>query len=110
MAHRGNNVQSIGPDGRARRPKTNGEYTYTYDANKEPNVGENTDASVVNAFYVANSVHDIAYRYGFTEAAFNFQHDNFKKGGEDGDPVMAYVQDKSGMNNAYFTTLPEWVY
>jgi len=55
-------------------------------------------------------VHDIAYRYGFTEAAFNFQHDNFKKGGEDGDPVMAYVQDKSGINNAYFTTLPEWVY
>jgi extracellular elastinolytic metalloproteinase len=24
-------------------------------------------------FYLINTVHDYAYRYGFTEAAFNFQ-------------------------------------
>ena len=109
MHHRGNNVNSIGPDGYTRRPKINDDYTYHYDARKEPNVGENTDASVVNAFWVGNRVHDIAYRYGFTETAFNYQTDNFKKGGKEGDPVLMYVQDKSGMNNAYFISAPELV-
>jgi len=108
--HRGNNVNSIGPDGYTRRPKSNGDYTYYYDSRKEPNVGENTDASVVNAFYVGNTVHDIAYRYGFTETAFNYQNNNFEKGGKESDPVMVYVQDKSGMNNAYFTSVPELVF
>jgi len=107
--HRGNNVNSIGPDGYTRRPKINDDYTYHYDARKEPNVGENTDASVVNAFWVGNRVHDIAYRYGFTETAFNYQSHNFKKGGKEGDPVLMYVQDKSGMNNAYFISVPELV-
>ena len=28
---------------------------------------ENIDTAVVNAFYIVNTIHDFAYRYGFTE-------------------------------------------
>ncbi|TEB34010.1 hypothetical protein FA13DRAFT_1789786 [Coprinellus micaceus] len=60
-----------------------------------------------NAFYVINKLHDIAYRYGFTEAAFNFQNDNFGKGGSGNDRVLMSVQDSSGTNNANFATPPD---
>jgi len=54
-------------------------------------------------------VHDIAYRYGFTEKAFNFQSNNFRKGGKGGDRVLVSVHDDSDMNNAGFATPPECV-
>ncbi|KAJ3089734.1 Nucleolar complex protein 3, partial [Quaeritorhiza haematococci] len=43
------------------------------DKNQQPPAYVN--ASLANAFYVANSVHDIFYKYGLTEAAGNFQND-----------------------------------
>jgi extracellular elastinolytic metalloproteinase len=55
-------------------------------------------------------VHDIAYKYGFTEGAFNFQFDNMGRGGsdaKDGDGVLLSIQDPSGTNNANFATPPE---
>ena len=52
-------------------------------------------------------MHDFAYRYGFTEKAFNFQQSNFGKGGKEGDRVLMGVQDASGVNNANFATPPE---
>ncbi|CAA7257435.1 unnamed protein product [Cyclocybe aegerita] len=78
-----------------------------YDAAASPNTTDNTNAARANAFYVANRVHDIAYRYGFTEKAFNFQHDNFGKGGKGNDSVDVIVHDPSGLNNAYFSVPPD---
>jgi subtilisin-like proprotein convertase family protein len=65
------------------------------------------EASVVNAFYTVNDFHDRAYGYGFTEAARNFQTDNFGKGGTGGDEVQVDTQDGGGTNNATFQSLPE---
>ncbi|KAK0185302.1 peptidase M36 [Armillaria mellea] len=65
------------------------------------------DFHCTNAFYIANKVHDFAYKYGFTEAAYNFQQDNFGKGGSGGDRVDVSVQDVAELNNAHFLTLPD---
>ncbi len=67
------------------------------------------DAARVNAFYIINTVHDFLYKYGWTEAAFNFQNDNFGKDGEGDDRVLMSVQDASGTDNANFATPPEYV-
>ncbi|KAF8156585.1 Fungalysin metallopeptidase-domain-containing protein [Crassisporium funariophilum] len=79
-------------------------FIFTQDANSSPTVQANLDAARVNAFYIVNSVHDITYRYGFTEATFNFQSNNFAKGGTGNDAVTISVQDASGINNANFAT------
>ncbi|KAG6862518.1 hypothetical protein C0995_000066 [Termitomyces sp. Mi166 len=78
-----------------------------YDDTEDPTVASNQQAAKVNAFYVINSVHDVTYRYGFTEDAFNFQQDNFEKGGKSNDPVRVSVQDSTGTNNANFATPPD---
>ncbi|EAU82952.2 hypothetical protein CC1G_09214 [Coprinopsis cinerea okayama7 len=51
----------------------------------------NVEAATVNAFHAFNVLHDVTYRYGFTEEARNFQESNFGKGGEGGDPVVVVV-------------------
>jgi len=66
-----------------------------------------SDAAVVNLFYWNNLVHDKLYDLGFTEAAGNFQNDNFGRGGESGDAVQADAQDGSGTDNANFSTPPD---
>lgn len=65
------------------------------------------EASITNAYFHCNRLHDILYGYGFDERAGNFQKDNFGKGGVGGDPVIAIVQDGSGFNNANFATPPD---
>ncbi|TEB05106.1 metalloprotease [Coprinellus micaceus] len=82
-------------------------FDYTYDTSAAPSTTLNVNAARTNAFYVINKLHDIAYRYGFTEAAFNFQNDNFGKGGSGNDRVLMSVQDSSGTNNANFATPPD---
>ena len=44
-------------------------------------------------------MHDISYLYGFSEAGFNFQNNNFDKGGEGNDRVTVSVQDSDGTDN-----------
>jgi extracellular elastinolytic metalloproteinase len=61
-------------------------------------------AIVTNLFYWNNIVHDVTYRYGFTEAAGNFQVNNYGRGGLGNDDVRAEAQDGSGRNNANFGT------
>jgi extracellular elastinolytic metalloproteinase len=61
-------------------------------------------AATVNAFYVVNSIHDITYKYGFTEATYNFQQTNIRSGGVGNDRVTVSVQDGAGFNNANFAT------
>ncbi|KAI3612856.1 putative extracellular elastinolytic metalloproteinase precursor [Moniliophthora roreri] len=45
-------------------------------------------SSTTHAFYVINSFHDVLYLYGFTESTFNFQTNNFDKGGLGNDRVL----------------------
>lgn len=70
----------------------------------EPNVQAARDGAVIQMFYVMNRYHDALYMQGFTEEAFNFQHDNFGRGGTGNDRVSSEGQDSSGTNNANFST------
>lgn len=65
---------------------------------------QNQNASITNLFYWNNIMHDIWYRYGFTEAAGNFQQNNYGNGGSGNDFVSADAMDGSGTNNANFAT------
>jgi hypothetical protein len=68
-----------------------------------------SDASVVQLFYWNNFMHDKLYELGFTEAAGNFQLDNFGRGGVGNDAVQADAQDGSGTDNANMFTLDDGV-
>ncbi|EGF80263.1 hypothetical protein BATDEDRAFT_1489, partial [Batrachochytrium dendrobatidis JAM81] len=68
---------------------------------------DNIQAAAVNLFYITNLIHDITYQYGFTEAAGNFQKDNFGKGGKGGDAVNINVLDTSDKDNAIFLAPPD---
>src|SRR5215204_571384 len=61
--------------------------------------------AVIQMFYVMNLYHDEMYRLGFTEAAGNFQQDNFGRGGTGNDRISAQVQDSAGFNNANFNSI-----
>lgn len=60
--------------------------------------------AVIQMFYAMNRYHDELYKRGFTEQAFNFQQDNFGRGGTGNDRVRAEGQDSGGTNNANFNT------
>lgn len=93
------NVPDLGsdPDGGADL-----EFDFPVDFSMEPDTYR--PAAVTNLFYWNNAIHDIAYRYGFDEAAGNFQVNNFGLGGLGNDDVRAEAQDGSGTNNANFFT------
>ncbi|KDR76592.1 hypothetical protein GALMADRAFT_67220 [Galerina marginata CBS 339.88] len=82
-------------------------FVFTQDPNSSPTAQVNIDAARVNAFYVVNTMHDLTYRYGFTESSFNFQNSNFNLGGVGNDRVTISVQDAAGTNNADFATPPD---
>ncbi|TFK66605.1 hypothetical protein BDN72DRAFT_899704 [Pluteus cervinus] len=104
----GNNVVSFKVDNTGVSQQSSpGQFIYTYDDTIDPTAGSNLDAARVNAFYIINTVHDYAYRYGFTEAAYNFQSNNFGKGGLGTDRVQISVQDNTGTDNANFATGPD---
>ncbi|KAI8903361.1 Fungalysin metallopeptidase-domain-containing protein [Gorgonomyces haynaldii] len=103
----GNNVDVFVNNGATRGTGTNGVFTSSWDASLNPNVGANIQASTVNLFYIINKLHDITYQYGFTEAAGNFQTDNFGKGGSQGDSVKGNTLSTAGTNNANFATPPD---
>ncbi|KAF8072209.1 Fungalysin metallopeptidase-domain-containing protein [Lyophyllum atratum] len=84
-------------------------FIYPQSALNSPSTLANVHAACVNAFYIVGVMHDISYRYGFDEAAYNFQTDNFGKGGKQNDRVFVSVQDISGINNANFATPPDGV-
>lgn len=94
------------PDGTPRRL-----FDFDLDLNQAPTVNQagafNQSAAVVNLFYRCNWMHDQLYNLGFTEAARNFQADNFGRGGIGNDAVQADAQDGLGFNNANFETPTE---
>ncbi|KZV85209.1 putative extracellular elastinolytic metallo proteinase precursor [Exidia glandulosa HHB12029] len=79
-------------------------FQFVWNSTAQPTVSPNIDVARVNAFYIVNTIHDITYRYGFTESAFNFQQNNNGKGGAANDRVTISVQDSAGTDNADFTT------
>lgn len=77
-------------------------FNYPIDLTQAPLV--NQDASLTNLFYVCNRIHDVLYPMGFTEAAGNFQANNYGNGGLGNDYVKAEGFDGSGTSNANFST------
>jgi outer membrane protein assembly factor BamB len=66
------------------------------DLSQSPATTANQDAAIINAFYWCNWMHDKLYEFGFTEAAGNFQKNNFGRGGSPGDDsVRVLVQNSS---------------
>ncbi|KAK1236422.1 hypothetical protein PQX77_000332 [Marasmius sp. AFHP31] len=82
-------------------------FNYTYDTSLEPSDPKNEDASRVQAFYIANMMHDILYRYGFTESTYNFQNTNFGKGAKEHDRMLMFVQHSAGTDNANIAVPPD---
>nr|KAJ3421940.1 Fungalysin/Thermolysin Extracellular metalloproteinase 5 [Polyrhizophydium stewartii] len=78
-----------------------GVYSSPWDPNLNAYEGSNTLASFYNIFYLTNYMHDLSYYYGFTEAAGNFQTNNFGKGGKDNDPLyVAMLKANAGASMA----------
>lgn len=79
-------------------------FDYPIVADEDPSHENAKAAAVVNLFYMVNWLHDWWYNHGFNEAAGNAQTDNYGRGGEDGDALLAQGQDASGRNNANMAT------
>jgi extracellular elastinolytic metalloproteinase len=109
----GNNVQAQedvgGDDGAGFRPDGGVSLVFDFpiDLSQAPSTYQS--ASITNLFYWNNIAHDIFYRYGFDEAAGNFQSNNYGGGGEDLDPVRADAQDGASLNNAQFSAPPDGI-
>ncbi|WP_419868221.1 T9SS-dependent M36 family metallopeptidase [Chryseobacterium sp. CT-SW4] len=93
-------VPGVSPDGGASR-------TFNFPFNINGTFGYNQNASITNLFYINNRVHDVFYKFGFTETAKNFQQNNWGLGGLDDDSVYAEAQDGGGTNNANFSSPPD---
>ncbi len=85
------------------RPQGSPARTFRFPLDPTQDPSTYADAAVVQLFYWCNWMHDQLYDLGFTEAAGNFQKDNFGRGGLGNDPLLADAQDGSGFNNANFT-------
>ncbi|NNE25662.1 MAG: hypothetical protein HKN09_02355, partial [Saprospiraceae bacterium] len=93
------------------------QFYYEWDLSQDPeyvaastnNQFPNRNAAIVNLFYQNNLIHDIFYKFGFTESGRNFQFNNFGRGGEEGDGLLAQAQDGGGTNNANMLTLQDGV-
>ncbi|KAJ2065278.1 hypothetical protein GGH13_006024 [Coemansia sp. S155-1] len=80
-------------------------FDYPVDLTKAP--ATYVDAAITQLFYTVNTMHDLSYAYGFSEAAGNFQDENYSGQGKGGDYVVAFAQDGSGTDNANFATPPD---
>ena len=72
-----------------------------------PSTDPDVPPAVVNLFNINNLIHDYLHEIGFTEPMWNFQQDNFGRGGAGGDAVSVQVMDGGGVNNANFGTPAE---
>lgn len=105
---RGNNVYAYEDTANTNQPGfspdggVNRNFDFPFSINGTP--AFNRNAAITNLFYINNKVHDIFYQFGFTESARNFQQNNFGKGGNGNDYVLAESQDGGSLSNANFTT------
>ncbi len=104
---RGNNVhayQDIDADNEAPENQPVGQdLVFDFPIVETSDPEDNIDADATNLFYWNNFMHDWSYIFGFTEAAGNFQDNNYGKGGEQDDHVLAETLDGSDTNNAVFS-------
>ncbi len=84
---------------------SNSVFDFPFDPNLEPE--SNRSAAITNLFYMTNKMHDFTYQFGFDEVAGNFQVNNYGRGGDEGDPVLAEALDAGDTDNANFATLPD---
>ncbi|CAH0123879.1 T9SS-dependent M36 family metallopeptidase [Chryseobacterium sp. Bi04] len=91
------NTPQFSPDGGAGRV-----FDFPLDITLPPQ--NYTSAAVTNLFYLNNKIHDVFYKFGFTESSKNFQTNNFGNGGSGSDAVLAEARDGKGYNNANFST------
>ncbi|KAF8749231.1 Fungalysin metallopeptidase (M36) [Rhizoctonia solani] len=89
----GNNVISYASSTGETTTQSSATNNYNYEFNPKPSL--------------INMVHDLTYRYGFTESSYNFQQNNNGLGGAQGDRVYILVQDSLITNNAAFSTPPD---
>ncbi|ASK30937.1 metalloprotease [Chryseobacterium sp. T16E-39] len=94
------NTPQFSPDGGASRV-----FDFPMDVTLPPQ--NYTSAAVTNLFYTTNKMHDVFYKFGFTESARNFQMNNFTNGGTGNDPVLAEARDGGSYNNANFNPAVE---
>ena len=121
----GNNVDdhenwlATRPEANPFRPvSANGQFLFPF----QDNWGRNNCAATsyeqdvaqatTNLFYQHNRIHDEYYGYGFTEAAGNFQNNDFGRGGTGNDAVQGDVQagiqaTPQQLDNANFSTPPD---
>jgi hypothetical protein len=112
----GNNVDAYTdtnpPDGYSNgdlRATTTAAKTFdrTYDVTLGPTANPNQAmASIIQAFYLTNWMHDWYYDSGFNEAAGDAQTNNFGRGGAGGDVLHVEIQDSypAQKNNANMST------
>jgi extracellular elastinolytic metalloproteinase len=79
-------------------------FTSVFSATSLASTVGNRNVAVQNLFYLNNYIHDVLYRSGFVESEWNFQENNFSRGGSGSDSVNAEAHDGSGYNNANFAT------
>jgi len=98
------------------RPVGNPFHTFDFPVNLATQDPTNySPAAVVSLFYWNNFMHDKLWELGFTEAAGNFQSNNFARGGLDRDAVLADAQDGAAfkdifhLNNANMATPPDGI-
>ncbi|MBI5759550.1 MAG: M36 family metallopeptidase, partial [Planctomycetales bacterium] len=108
---RGNNA-SVQEDGDANdtggfRPDGGAGLTFDFPLDTSQDPANFQAATITNVFYWVNRLHDIHYQYGFTEAAGNFQVNNYGHGGVANDAVMVDIQDGSGGLGPSFFTPPD---
>jgi uncharacterized repeat protein (TIGR01451 family) len=87
---------------------TNRVFNFPLDLTQDPT--NYADASQVQLFYWLNWYHDRLYDLGFTEAAGNYQDNNFGRGGLGNDHVLGHVQDGADIgqaNNSYWIPGPD---
>ncbi|MFN4298266.1 MAG: T9SS-dependent M36 family metallopeptidase [Thermaurantimonas sp.] len=108
---RGNNVHAYEDQANANTPgfSPNGGDSLYFDfpVNFTAPAIQSMPAAVTNLFYMNNIAHDVFYQYGFTEAAGNFQVNNYGRGGIGNDDVRAEAMDGGGTSNANFSTPPD---
>ncbi|KMQ66794.1 hypothetical protein ACM46_04635 [Chryseobacterium angstadtii] len=107
---RGNNVYAYSDQNNANTPGYSPDggstlnFNFPFDEGRYISPFTHRDAAITNLFYMNNKMHDIFYKFGFTESARNYQTTNFTNLGMGGDAVRAEAYDGSGLNNANFSS------
>ncbi|MGH7179108.1 MAG: M36 family metallopeptidase, partial [Tepidisphaeraceae bacterium] len=103
-----NDVQDgLAPAGGSLNADGTGSLNFDFPIDLADEPSEYRAASITNLYYWNNVLHDIHYRYGFDEAAGNFQLVNYSGQGAGNDFVLADAQDGGSVNNAFFSSPPD---